>query len=123
MNLLFRIFLSLLIIVLACLATALLALPLEGMRGAPWFNFYVFEMPLLWLITTLIVVCLLSQGAEDFIAAFLGSWIRGGGFWEVWSKNNIPGNTWVVLTLILAYNAATYGPASPKVDWGKVKHD
>jgi len=123
MNLLFRIALSLLIVVLGCLATVLLAQPLEGMRGAPWFNFYVFEMPLVWLITTLVVICLLSQGAEDLVATFLGSWIRGGGFWAVLSKNNIPGNTWVVIALVLAFNALTYGPPTPKVDWSKVQHD
>ena len=123
MTILFKIIFSALVILTGCLVAWLLAQPLEGMRGAPWLNYYVFAMPLVGLVVITTVLGILSPAVGDVVAVFYGSWIRGGGFWAIWSKNNIPGNTWVVVALVMIYNAVTYGPPSPKVDWGKIKHD
>lgn len=123
MNILLKLISSVLVVTLSCIVTLLLAQPLIGLRGAPWFNFYVFEMPLVWAITTLVVAYLLSRGVVDWSGVFISSWIRGGGFWAIWSKSNIPGNTWIVITLLLIINAFTYGLPDPKVDWDRLKYD
>ena len=122
MNITIRMIFSALVIFIGYMVVYLLGQPLEGMRGAPWFNYYVFEMPLVGLVVITVVLCILSPAVGDAVAVFCGSWIRGGGFWAVASKNNIPGNTWIVIALVLAFNAITYGPPTPKVDWGKIKH-
>jgi hypothetical protein len=122
MNALLKVAVCFLVIVVGFLATVILVQPLIGMRGAPWFNFYAFEMVLVWGVVVLTCATVLIQAVSSGVGVGLGNWIRGGGFWAVWSKNNIPGNTWVVLALLLSINAITYGPPTPRVDWESVQH-
>lgn len=110
-------------VLVGCVATMLLQHPLLETRGAPWVYFYAFEMPLVWGIVVLVCTLILSQDKSENVGVAIGNWIRGGGFWAVLSKNNIPGNTWVVLALVLLYGAITYGPPTPTVDWGKIQYN
>lgn len=122
MNAILKLVVCLLVVVVGFLATMILVQPLVGMRGAPWFNFYAFEMVLVWGLVVLTCAAVLIPAVSSSVGVGIGNWIRGGGFWAVWSKNNIPGNTWVVLALILLWNAFTYGPPTPRVDWESVQH-
>lgn len=122
MNALVKILGCLITIVVGLKVTMVLEHFLVGMRGAPWFNFYAFEMVLVWGLVTLTCVCVLIQSVSDRVGLFIGNWIRGGGFWEIWGKKNIPGNTWIVIALVLLWSAITYGPPTPSVDWGKEKY-
>ena len=81
MNITIRMIFSALVIFIGYMVVYLLGQPLEGMRGAPWFNYYVFEMPLVGLVVITVVLCILSPAVGDAVAVFCGSWIRGGGFW------------------------------------------
>mgnify|MGYP001568374267 FL=1 len=122
MNTILKIICCVATIVAGLMVTVVLEHSLVGMRGAPWTNFYAFEMVLVWGVVALTCATILIPSVSSGVGVGLGNWIRGGGFWAVWSKNNIPGNTWVVLALVLLFNAITYGPPTPTVDWEKFQH-
>lgn len=122
MNMIVKILGCVTTVVVGLTVTVALEHSLLGTRGAPWFNFHAFQMPIVWGLSILVGISILSQTVAENVGLAVGNWIRGGGFWAVWSKNNIPGNTWVVIALVLSWNAITYGPPTPTVDWGEVKH-
>ena len=120
MNILLKSVICFLVGVVAFAFTLCLEYPLMGMREAHWVNFG-FEMILLWGVALLIWAAILVPAVSDWTGVSIGNWIRGGGFWRVLSKSNIPGNTWVVLALVLIISAITYGPPTPQVDWEQVE--
>lgn len=122
MNALLKSIVCLLVVVIGYLVTIILEQPLIGMRGAPWLNFYAFEMVLVWGLVALVCVCVLNQAVAASVGAYIGNWLRAWGPIAVWSKNNIPGDTWVVIALLMVINAITYGPPTPRVDWEKFQH-
>lgn len=109
-------------VLLCIVAIFAITLPLEGMRGVPWLNFRLWQLVALAGVA-LVVGCCFSARLSSSIAVFIGNWIRAGGFWAVWSKSNVPGNTWVVIAIIATVNAITYGPPTPKIDWQQSAYD
>lgn len=109
-------------ILVGFILSMLLADPLVGMRGAPWINFICWQMPILWSIVILTCTCALSRKASAKAGVGIGDWTRAGGFWKVWSKNNTPGNSWVVITILLVLCAITYGSPTSRVDMNKFEY-
>ncbi|MDO8668974.1 MAG: hypothetical protein Q7K65_01635, partial [Candidatus Buchananbacteria bacterium] len=117
--------------IIGCVVTIIVGLALTSIlyyylslyREAPWTYFYYFERPLIWILVALVCTCILSRTASDWVGMFIGNWIRAGGFWAFWTKNNTFGVTWVVIAVILTWNAIAYGPGSSKADWVKIQYD
>jgi hypothetical protein len=103
------------VVFVAVVASFLLAAPLIGTRGAPWINFGFWQI-IIWFVVGVICRALLDVGFASKLGNSIGNWYRAGGCWLVLSKNNAPGNTWIVIAVLAIVNAFSYGPPTPGLD-------
>lgn len=92
-----------------------------GLRGTPWGYVYAIHFFVWSLATT--IIALHQSWLRVEVATFAGDWIRRGGCWMIWSKDNWPANSFLVLYGVVVIMTLLYGMPSPDVDVEMVAYD
>lgn len=92
-----------------------------GLRGTPWGYTYALHF-IAWSVVTTIIA-MHQKWIRVEVATFAGNWVRRGGFWKIWSRDNLPANSFLALYGFVVVMTALYGVPSPDVDAEMVKYE
>lgn len=95
---------------LAILSTTIVPLITElRYQGIPW-GYMMFWMFIFWTIFIITVFCFMNDTFAARVGRGIHNWAKLGGFWKIWTENNIPANTLLGIWLVLVIIAILYGP-------------
>lgn len=85
-----------------------------GAPGTPWLYLYLLLFGC-WTEVMLLGVCFFHQPTARKVAALSGDFVRRGGCWKIWSEDNFPANSLLVVWLAVVVVAISYGPPTPAI--------
>lgn len=93
-----------------------------SLRGTPWAYLYGIQF-LLWLLVAITGWCFFSKKFSAKLGNWIHVWFSRGGFWKIWSTDNLPSNSLAVIWLILVFFTILRGPPTPAVDTEMIVHN
>lgn len=94
---------------LAILSTIVLPLTALRYQGFPW-GYMVFWMFIFWTIFIVTIFCIMDDTFAARVGRGISNWAKLGGFWKIWTENNTPAHSLLVIWLVLVFIAILYGP-------------